>query len=103
MNFTFFFHEFHVFFHEFHVFFMKFTLFFMSSTCFSRIRARTGFEPRTKENIGNLVLVHISGRCIPILQPKLVIKEVFKYIFAKMYTNTANPKDCGMDPPPHPP
>ena len=59
-----------------------------------------GIRARTKENIGNLVLVHIFGRCIPILQPKLVIKEVFKYIFAKMYTNTANPKDCGMDPPP---
>ena len=116
MNFTLlqwisrFFHEFHVFFYEFHVFFMNFTFFSWVSRFFSwvssvshvSVHARW-FESRTKENIGNLALAHIFGRCIPILQPKLVIKEVFKYIFAKMYTNTANPKDCGMDPPPHPP
>ena len=130
MNFRFFswisgvFHEFHVFFINFMFFFMNFTFFFMNFMFFfmnftffswisrffswvSRVshvfvHAR-GFEPRTKENIGNLVLAHIFGRCIPILQLKLVKKEVFKYIFAKMYTNTANQKDCGMDPPPHPP
>ena len=109
MNFRFFSWISRFFFNEFHVFFMNFTFFFMNSTFFSSVsrvshvfvHAR-GFEPRTKENIGNLVLAHIFGRCIPILQPKLVKKEVFKYIFAKMYTNTANQKDCGMDPP-HPP
>ena len=91
------------FFHEFHGFFMNST-FFSSVSRVSHVFVHAqGFEPRTKENIGNLVLAHIFGRCIPILQPKLVKKEVFKYIFAKMYTNTAKQKDCGMDPPPTPP
>ena len=103
MNFTFFFLWISCFFHEFHVFFMNST-FFSSVSRVSHVFVHArGFEPRTKENIGNLVLAHIFGRCIPILQPKLVKKEVFKYIFAKMYTNTANQKDCGMDPPPHTP
>ena len=87
------------FFHEFHVFLMNFTFFSYVSRVFHVFVHARGFEPRTKENIGNLVRAHIFGRCIPILQPKLVKKEVFKDIFAKMYSNTANQKDCGMDPP----
>ena len=92
------------FFHEFHVFFMNSTFFFYQFHVFLTHSCTHGdWSPEQKKNIGNLVLAHIFGRCIPILQPKLVKKEVFKYIFAKMYTNTANQKDCGMDPPPHPP
>ena len=62
-----------------------------------------GFEPRTKENIGKFSTRTHLRKMYTNTTAQLVIKEVFKYIFAKMYTNTANPKDCGMDPPPHPP
>lgn len=96
MNFTFF-EWISSFFQKFHFsflmnllfFFMNIAFFWMSFTYFSRICARPGFEPQTQENIGNLVLAHIFGRCKPILQLKLVKKITHKHLpeFHGFFTN----------------
>lgn len=71
-----------IFLNEFHVFFMNTAFFFLGVSHVSHVFVQArGFEPQRQENMGNLVLVHILGRCIPRLQLRLVKKRVFKIIF----------------------